>query len=222
MIRVLDAARHLPCRLFVDNADAFHQLPREGFLNQELGLLSLFHNRVSPIVLVDRLPVQNFKVMDIAEERRVSSTSVAVAERPTAGDRICPLNHRPQICFQMHNWPLPAAVRQIRVISSVQQEQHDRAWAEIERDVLSNLRAGVTIHLKFLKPPALNLAHPDDCTVQCAPAALRIGPEDTIDDLREIIQVRDVIDLLVLRRHWPFIVDASVYLRLGVRPGAPK
>src|ERR1039457_3734749 len=61
-------ARHPLCNLLVDYADALDQLPRKGLLDQELGLLSFFHERVSPIRLADSVPVKRIDLIDIIEE----------------------------------------------------------------------------------------------------------------------------------------------------------
>jgi hypothetical protein len=87
------------------------------------------------------------------------------------------------------------------MIASMQQEKHDRARTEIEGNVLSHFRAGMAVHLQFLKTPPLDLAHANDHAAQAPLKALRIRPKHAIENLGQILQVRDVVDFGTLRRH---------------------
>jgi hypothetical protein len=66
----------------------------------------------------------------------------------------------------------------------------------------------MAVHLKLLKPTPLDLAHSDNRAIHVPANALRIRPHNTIDNLRQIIKMCNVVNLRVLREHGPFIVDA--------------
>src|ERR1700680_2005356 len=109
------------------------------------------------------------------------------------------------------------------MISFVKQEQHYRSWAEVKWNVFSNLRSWMAVHLQFLKPTPLYLAHSDNHTIHFPTNTLRVRPQNIIDNLRQIFQMRYVVDFRALRKHGPFIVDSSASRRLSatVRANAP-
>jgi hypothetical protein len=94
------------------------------------------------------------------------------------------------------------------VISLVEQEQHNRAGAEVERNVLANPRPRVTVDIQFLESPPLDFAHPDNRAIEAAPDTLRVRPQDGIDHLRQILRMRDVVNLRAVGHGTLLIVNA--------------
>ena len=67
----------------------------------------------------------------------------------------------------------------------------------------------MAVHRQFFKPPPLDLTHSNNLAIESLLDSLRIRPQNGIDNLRQILKVRDVVDLRKLRDHRSFIVDAS-------------
>jgi hypothetical protein len=114
-----------------------------------------------------------------------------------------------QVRLKMDDRALASLVGQIDMISPVQQKQHYRARTKVEWNVFAHFRAGVAVYLEFFQAPPLYLAHSDDLAIQLTPNALSVRPQNVIGDLRQILQVRYVIDLRARRNHGLFIVDVS-------------
>jgi hypothetical protein len=147
------------------------------------------------------------KLTDITQKLSVPRAGVSVAKSPTPPPGVSPINNLPKIRFEMQDRTLATPVCEIYVISFVEQEKHDRAKAEVERNVLANFRPRVTVDLQFFKSPPLDFAHPNDRAIEAATDALRIRPQNGIDHLRQVLQVRDVVDLRAVGHGTLLIVD---------------
>lgn len=186
-------ARDVVRDLSGDHPDSLNQLPGEELFDQELRLLAFPHHKILPVRRRDCVPIQHFQLSDVIEEWSIASSCVAVGERPTATLRLSPFDYFSQIRLEMHNRALASRVLQIRVVTFVEQEEHNRPGAEVERNVFSDPGPGMAVHLKLLKPTPLDLAHSDHRPIHVLANALRIRPHNAIDNLRQIIKMCNVI-----------------------------
>ena len=67
----------------------------------------------------------------------------------------------------------------------------------------------MAVNRQFFKPAPLDLTHSNNPAIESPLDSFRVRPQDGIDNLRQILKVRDVVDLRKLRNHGFFIVDAS-------------
>ena len=118
------------------DADACNQLPRECGLNQELGLLPFFMNL--PVVGKHSSPINLIQLGQITTVFKIIGAGIGKRKCPPKIVGICPSDRLQQVRFQMEDWPLPAAVCELRVICSENQVKHDRTRAEVEGHTLSN------------------------------------------------------------------------------------
>jgi len=116
-------------------------------------------------------------------------------ERPSPVVLASPSDDRMKVALHVHDRRLPTAVGVVGVVRAVDDEQHDRSGAEVERDVVADVVAGVTGH-RERKPSLLDGRHAD--------AQLRTTPSDHRcirqelargHDRAEVVDVRDVEDL---------------------------
>ena len=59
----------------------------------------------------------------------------------------------------MHDRPLPALISQLWMVAPVEDKEHDRPRAEVERHVFADHRAGVAIDAYLLETALLDLRH---------------------------------------------------------------
>ena len=106
--------------LRIDNADLFHQMPRERFKDKKLCLLSFFGLRAAKIILCNRIPVDLLEVCNIIKKFSISSPGINGAERPSDTVGLRPSYCIKQIGLQMDNGFLTLSVNDIGMVSSVQ------------------------------------------------------------------------------------------------------
>ena len=115
-------------------------------------------------------------------------------------DFIRPCDRIVQVGFQVDDWPLPASIRQIRVIPSINYIKHHRPRTEIEWRAIPDVQAGMTGELQA-EPPPLYVIHPDGSTHDVSLYGNAVTPKITVsDDGRQSVYVRDVIDFRLRRR----------------------
>jgi hypothetical protein len=70
--------------------------------------------------------------------------------------RLRPADDFVKIGHQMHNRALAAGIVQLRMVPTMEQVQHDRPRAKVERHILSDLCARMAIDLKLIEAPRFN------------------------------------------------------------------
>ena len=61
----------------------------------------------------------------------------------------------------MNDRALPSMIEHINVIVFVNDKKHDRLGTEIERHIVANFGAWVTLHVNLEQPPTFNFGHAD-------------------------------------------------------------
>ena len=191
----------------ISASDAPNQAERREALDQQLGLLTLLHPRVTPIPRLDRRPAQGREVVEAREEARVAGPGVDVGERPTPPLPLRPAHDLMQAKLQMHERPLTLGVGDVRVISAVKQVQHHRARTKVERHTGADVEPSVTLHSPLASPLL------DVCDADLYRRAPRTG-DDLItaesaptQDRRQVVDVGDVVD------HWPGWLHGAMVCR---------
>lgn len=131
---------------FVLDPNPFDEIPRHSIVYQELGLLCSLDSRFREVSVGDRTPVEALELFQRLRERCESVASILGAEGPLDPVRASPLRDAPDAGYQMDNRSLSAAIPQVWVIASMDDEQHHRARTEIERHELPNHATPATIH----------------------------------------------------------------------------
>ena len=88
------------------------------------------------------IPVDLIEVSEVAAIFKIIGASVRERKRPPLVMLFRLGNGLVDICFKMHDRPLPAAVRQFWMIGSVDQVEHDGARTEIEWYAVPTCRSG--------------------------------------------------------------------------------
>lgn len=133
-----------------------------------------------------------------------------------------------QVSFEVDDGPLPTSVRQLGVITHIDEVEHDRARAKVERDILADEVVLVALDAQLLKPASLDAAHSNRRSRTAAADHNGVRPERTLrDDLREVIDVRDVVDPGLRRDGHARILRNGRHLRPGAalplgRPSADR
>jgi len=123
----------------------------------------------------------------------------------------------------MDDWCLAAAVCDIRVVAAVKQEEHHRSRAKVKRHTIAYMEAGTAIDWQ-LKPPFLDIIHPDPCAGIPSLHHDRVTVEAAISyDRWETINVYDVVDFRMSgsRHRLPFGRAALRSTGTAVSPDAP-
>ena len=82
------------------------------------------------------------------------------------------------------------------MVAAVKNVEHDRSRAKIKWHILPDLCSPVAFYLQLLQPSPLDLRHSDDFALQPKLDALGVRPYSAFrHDLRQIPQMRDVVDL---------------------------
>ena len=129
-------------------------------MKEELGLLSLLHSGRPEVRGHDRFPVDLIQMRDFLAKLGVRGASVGQRECATTPLLSRPTHRFVQVGFQMDDRSLPATIREVGVVRHMDQVQHDRPRAEVERDVISYRVPRVTLHREF-QTPFLDGSHPD-------------------------------------------------------------
>mmetsp|Transcript_41607 Transcript_41607/g.97687 ORF Transcript_41607/g.97687 Transcript_41607/m.97687 type:complete len:348 (-) Transcript_41607:6528-7571(-) len=174
------------------HADALDQVPREALLHQELGLLSFLHGR--PLCCGHGGPINLVKLGQIGPVLEVVRARVGQREGPAPAVGLRPRDGVIQVGFKVHDRLLPALVGQLGV-ALVDQEQHHRAWAEVERRALPDIQPGVAVQRQLGQPALLDVAHADDGARRCLKLHFGVGQQAPGHDGRQTVHMTDVIDL---------------------------
>jgi hypothetical protein len=67
-----------------------------------------------------------------------------------------------QIAFEVNDWTLSTAIREIWVLTFVKQVERDRTRAEVKRHTFTDVKTSMAIDLK-LETPLLDFGHTDRC-----------------------------------------------------------
>ena len=116
-------------------------------------------------------------------------------ERPPPVVLASPGDDGMKVGLQVDDRRLTTAVGEVGVVRAVDDEQHDRSRAEVERDVVADVVIGMTGH-REREPSLLDGRHPDACLGtasrdhRCIRQELACG-----HDRAEVVDVRDVEDL---------------------------
>jgi hypothetical protein len=99
-----------------------------------------------------------------------------------------------EIELQVHDRLLSAPVTEVRVVRAVNDVEHDRAWAEVERNAVADVITGVTSN-RERETSLLDAAHPDRGDTAPACDHRSVGEQAAVaDDRRKVVDVGNVKD----------------------------
>jgi hypothetical protein len=141
---------HNPKRLYESNG---HTLA-----DQELSLLLLFNQHGTPASCLNGNPVDLLQIFFTAIECSKAVAGISVGECPRDLLFICPTDYCLCITFKMYDWLLTVAILHLRMVTLVENVQHDGPWAEVKGNILAYSRALVTGYGK-LHSSVFDLSH---------------------------------------------------------------
>ena len=121
-------------------------------MQEKFGLLAFFDRGVAEIIRRYCSPVDLTQLIKSFVKICVVRTRVAGTECPTAMIDSAPLDNVSEVRLNVDYRSLSTFVSQFRMITSKNQIQHDRTWAEIKRDIIPDSGSWMTVHVK-VEPP---------------------------------------------------------------------
>jgi hypothetical protein len=175
-------------RVYTNPSDQF---PGEAQIDEELCHFVIAAG--GPLPGNNRAPVQPIELTEVAEKIGRAARGVDVTEGPFAFCLDCPFDDLVHIRNEVDNWTLAFAVRDVGMVSSMDDVEHHGAWAEIERNIVADMRSRMTAYGQA-QPVRLDLVVSDDGS-SLPFCHHRIRPQPPIrDDRGEIVNVDDVVD----------------------------
>ncbi len=179
------------------DANPFNQGPRKRTFYQELGLFG-FHS-LTPVPSSDSAPVDPAQAREQAKVLCMRRRCVGQCEGPPPFMPVGPVDCLAQVRLQVDDRSLTAGIGKLRVISLVDQVEHDRAWAEVERNAVADTEV-------WVRPQGLNESsfldrgHTDGRARTPACLHFRIAPDCAVrGDRGQTVDMQDVIDLRAMR-----------------------
>src|SRR4029078_4876239 len=117
------------------------EMPGKELVYQKLSLFALLDLRVPEVRRRYRCPIHFTELVDPVPEFGVERSRIRQAEGPAAVFAFGPGYGFVQVRFQMYDGSLSAVVGQLRMVGAMDQVQHDRTRAEIERHVVADMVA---------------------------------------------------------------------------------
>jgi hypothetical protein len=128
--------------------------------------------------------------LDFIETRQVATilektgAGIRKGEGPAPLIRLCPRNSRTKIELQVQDWTLTTMIRKLGVVTLIDQVEHDRAGAKVERHARAHVQTGMAIQGQLMDTALFDLVHPNRGSGQGALHDLGIAPQATIRDNR--------------------------------------